>query len=118
MVPEARESDSQKVPKSKSELSQVLQSVKEDVNNVRDDSAAASWQTSETIPATSSADEVLDGHLEHIGSALSRLKGLGLNLHSELEQQNSMLERITGKTENVDFRIEQQNKDMTRILKK
>jgi len=75
-------------------------------------------QAQASLPRDRSVDDMLDENLGIMGASLSRLKGLGLSLQTEIEDQNQLVERIIGKTENVDHRIQGQSQQMNKILKK
>lgn len=60
----------------------------------------------------------LDQNLDSMAGSLSRLKGLALDLHTEIDTQNVLLDNITNKTEDADIRIGKQNKDMHKLLGK
>jgi len=67
---------------------------------------------------TSSADEVLDRNLDEMALGLSRLKGLALDLNSELDEHDDILNRLDDKAGRTGMKVEKQNKDMSKILKK
>lgn len=63
-------------------------------------------------------DEILDRNLDEMSLGLSRLKGLALNLNTELEEHDEILDRLDDKTSYTHMRVQKQNKDMNKILKK
>lgn len=67
---------------------------------------------------TSSADEVLDRNLDEMALGLSRLKGLALDLNTELDEHDDILIRLDDKAGRTGMKVEKQNKDMSKILKK
>lgn len=76
---------------------------------------------SESASITSSGsnfNKQLDKNLDEMAGSLSRLKGLAIDLHSEIDDQNDLIDDITNKVENVDAKIGKQNKDMNRLLGK
>jgi len=113
-VREQKDDDSTK-SNGESKLSEVLQNSSSS-SNLSSQSAPTKTQT--TLPRDRSTDDILDENLGIMGASLSRLKGLGLSLQTEIEDQNSMVERIIGKVDNSDHRIQQQNQQMNKILKK
>jgi len=66
---------------------------------------------------TSSADEVLDRNLDEMAMGLSRLKGLALDLNTELDEHDDILIRLDDKASRTGIKVEKQNKDMSKILK-
>jgi len=102
------------VPKSRSDLSQILESRQGPSADLSDHPVMR--LRSESNPSSKEVDAILDKNLEEMGSALSRLKGLGLGLQDEIESQNDLLVRVGQKTEDADWRIKRQNKEMTKIL--
>lgn len=63
-------------------------------------------------------NQQLDRNLEEMCDSLSRLKGLAIDLNTEIESQNDLIEDITEKVEDVDIKIGKQNKEMFKILGK
>jgi len=49
---------------------------------------------------------------------LSRLKGLALDLNSELEDHDDILNRLDDKAGQAGIKVNKQNKDMAKMLKK
>lgn len=73
----------------------------------------------QTITASgSSFTRQLDQNLDEMAGSLSRLKGLAIDLHSEIDDQNDLIDDITTKVENVDAKLGKQNKEMNRLLGK
>jgi len=103
------------VPKSKSNLAQILENGKDTASHDVNDHPALRLR-SESVPLD--VDAILDKNLEDMGSALSRLKSLGISMQEELEDHDKLIDRITTKTGDADWRIKHQNKEMDRILKK
>lgn len=60
----------------------------------------------------------LDRNLGDMADSLTRLKGLALDLNTEIDTQNDLLDNITNKVEDVDLKIGKQNKDMNKLLGK
>jgi len=60
----------------------------------------------------------LDRNLDEMCDSLSRLKGLAIDLNSEIESQNDLIDDINETVENVDIKIGKQNKEMFKILGK
>ena len=67
---------------------------------------------------TSSVDEVLDRNLDEMAMGLSRLKGLALDLNSELDDHDEILNRLDDKSAHAGIKVTKQNKDMSKLLKK
>lgn len=74
-------------------------------------------QTSATAGGSTFTSQ-LDKNLDDMVGSLSRLKGLAIDLHSEIDDQNDLIDDITTKVENVDAKVGKQNKDMNRLLGK
>ena len=53
-----------------------------------------------------------------MSDGLARLRGLGLNLGTEIDTQNTQLERITGKAERADVTMKDQTRQMKKVLGK
>lgn len=100
---------------SQSKLASILEN---QVDPPKDDIHPTQRLRTEEAPSSQEVDDMLDRNLDMMGSSLSQLKMLGMNLQREVEEQNEMIERISDKTQDVDFTIQRQNKDMNRILKK
>lgn len=74
---------------------------------------------SQTIAASgSSFNKQLDKNLDEMAGSLSRLKGLAIDLHTEIDDHNDLIDDITTKTENVDAKMGKQNKEISRLLGK
>jgi len=65
-----------------------------------------------------SVDQQLDRNLDEMSLGLSRLKGLALDLNSELEDHDDILIRLDDKAGQAGIKVNKQNKDMAKILKK
>lgn len=65
-----------------------------------------------------SFNKQLDKNLDEMAGSLSRLKGLALDLHTEIDDQNDLIDNITNKVENVDVKIGKQNKEINHLLGK
>lgn len=65
-----------------------------------------------------SVDQQLDRNLDEMSLGLSRLKGLALDLNSELEDHDDILNRLDDKAGHAGIKVTKQNKDMAKILKK
>lgn len=73
----------------------------------------------QTITASgSSFTRQLDQNLDEMAGSLSRLKGLAIDLHTEIDDQNDLIDDITTKVENVDAKLGKQNKEINRLLGK
>ncbi|CAG7636643.1 unnamed protein product, partial [Allacma fusca] len=115
----ASETDKPTVTKSRSELSQILENHSEGGNFSSDVADHPTMRfRSESIPTSRDVDKILDQNLEEMGSAITRLKSLGLGLQGELDSQTDLLDRVANKTDNAVFNMDKQNKEMNRILKK
>ena len=65
-----------------------------------------------------SVDEVLDKNLDEMAMGLSRLKGLALDLNTELDEHEDILNRLDDKSAQAGIKVTKQNKDMAKLLKK
>lgn len=65
-----------------------------------------------------SPDAALDRNLDEMAMGLSRLKGLALDLNSELEEHDDILTRLDDKASRAGCKVDKQNKDMSKLLKK
>lgn len=65
-----------------------------------------------------SFNQQLDKNLDEMAGSLSRLKGLAIDLHTEIDDHNDLIDDITNKVENVDVKIGKQNKDINKLLNK
>jgi len=65
-----------------------------------------------------SVDDVLDRNLDEMAMGLSRLKGLALDLNTELEEHDDILNRLDDKASHTGMKVNKQNKDMSKILGK
>ena len=68
--------------------------------------------------AAASVDEVLDKNLDEMAMGLSRLKGLTLDLNTELDEHEDILNRLDDKSAQAGIKVTKQNKDMSKLLKK
>lgn len=104
-----------------SSYSQIIQrneNVPDDQSfSARADGSSVHGQTS-VAASGSSFTRQLDKNLDEMAGSLSRLKGLAIDLHSEIGDHNDLIDDITTKVENVDAKIGKQNKDMNRLLGK
>lgn len=75
-------------------------------------------QQQEATGSGSSFNKQLDKNLDEMAGSLSRLKGLAIDLHSEIDDQNDIIDNITNKVENVDAKLGKQNKEINRLLGK
>jgi len=66
--------------------------------------------------AKRSMDQQLDNNLDEMASGLARLKGLALDLNSELEEHDDILNRMDDKASHAGIKVSKQNKDMSKIL--
>lgn len=85
------------------------------------DGGMASNNGNEPTSLTSSGsnfNKQLDKNLDEMAGSLSRLKGLAIDLHSEIDDQNDLIDNITTKVENVDAKMGKQNKEINRLLGK
>lgn len=74
---------------------------------------AASAATATANPIRSSGDEVedeIDQNLDEMSKGLSHLKGVGLNMQSEIKKQNVDIEHIKATTEHTDYTINSANR--------
>lgn len=81
----------------------------------------ASSNGNEPTSLTSSGsnfNKQLDKNLDEMAGSLSRLKGLAIDLHTEIDDQNGLIDDITTKVENVDAKMGKQNKEISRLLGK
>lgn len=67
-------------------------------------------------PKQSTFNQQLDQNLDEMCGSLSKLKGLAIDLNSEIESQNDLIDNIGNKVENVDVKIKRQNKEMNHLL--
>lgn len=70
------------------------------------------------VKEDSSPDAILDRNLDEMAMGLSRLKGLALDLNSELEEHDDILTRLDDKASRAGCKVDKQNKDMSKLLKK
>lgn len=63
-------------------------------------------------------NQQLDRNLDDMCDSLSRLKGLAIDLNSEIETQNDLIDDISNKVEDTDIKIGKQNREMFKILGK
>lgn len=89
------------------------------VSRLRSDEHAGGYgYGQQTTSKSSSFNEQLDRNLDDMGSSLSRLKGLAIDLNQDIEEQNDLIDNITYKVEDVDLKIGRQNRDMNKLLGK
>jgi hypothetical protein len=65
-----------------------------------------------------SVDAMLDANLDEMAMGLSRLKGLAIDLNSELDDHDDILGRLDDKAAHAGIKVTKQTKDMTKLLKK
>lgn len=75
-------------------------------------------QSQQAAGSAYSFNKQLDKNLDDMAGSLSRLKGLALDLHTEIDDQNELIDNITNKVENVDVKIGKQNKEINHLLGK
>lgn len=63
-------------------------------------------------------NQQLDRNLDDMCDSLSRLKGLAIDLNSEIETQNDLIDDIHNNVEDTDMKIQRQNQQMFKILGK
>lgn len=85
--------------------------------NLKTDASSMHGQSS-VSESGSSFTRQLDKNLDEMAGSLSRLKGLAIDLHSEIGDHNDLIDDITTKVENVDAKIGKQSKEMNRLLGK
>jgi hypothetical protein len=118
------ELDKKESSQTRSQLANILESKQEESDGASSRSGGGGGMhpterlRSDTVPSSEQVNDILDKNLEDMGTYLSRLKGLGMDLNREIEDQNVMLDRIHRKTEDTDFKVQVQTKEMNRILKK
>lgn len=66
----------------------------------------------------SNFNKQLDRNLDEMAGSLSRLKGLAIDLHTEIDDQNELIDDITTKVENVDAKMGKQNKEINLLIGK
>ncbi|XP_055677715.1 synaptosomal-associated protein 29 [Lutzomyia longipalpis] len=71
-----------------------------------------------TIPGPADFNARLDQNLDSMAGSLTRLKGLAIDLNSEIDSQNDLIDTITNKVEDTDMKIGKQNRDMFKLLGK
>jgi len=67
---------------------------------------------------STSIDEILDRNLNEMAMGLSRLKGLALDMNSELDEHDDIKTRLDDKVNRTVGKVEKQTKIMSKILKK
>lgn len=87
-------------------------------NNIDYQICQAQQQNESITGSGSNFNKQLDKNLDEMAGSLSRLKGLAVDLHSEIDDQNDLIDNITNKTENVDMKLGKQNKEINRLLGK
>ncbi|KAF6217167.1 hypothetical protein GE061_001521 [Apolygus lucorum] len=66
-------------------------------------------------PSTASHQERIDENLGHMLNHMTRLKGMAVDLSSEIDSQNQLIDNIYDKTERADRTINKQNKDIRKL---
>jgi synaptosomal-associated protein 29 len=75
-------------------------------------------QQQQMSPQSGTFNHQLDRNLDDMCDSLSRLKGLAIDLNSEIETQNDLIDDIHNKVEDTDMKINRQNREMFKILGK
>lgn len=75
-------------------------------------------QTQASAGSKPAFNQQLDQNLDEMCGSLSRLKGLAIDLKSEIDTQNDLLDNMNYKIEDVDIKMGKQNKEMNKILGK
>ena len=81
--------------------------------------AAAAIAAGATLPSTPPTDEVedeIDQNLDEMSRGLSHLKGVGLNMQSEIKKQNVDIEHIKATTEHTDYTVNSANRKVQDFL--
>lgn len=60
----------------------------------------------------------LVNNLDLMAGSISRLKGLAIDLNTDIDTQNELIDTITNKVEDVDLKIQRQNRDMNKLMGK
>lgn len=60
----------------------------------------------------------LVNNLDLMAGSISRLKGLAIDLNTDIDSQNELIDNITNKVEDVDLKIQRQNRDMNKLMGK
>lgn len=60
----------------------------------------------------------LVNNLDLMAGSISRLKGLAIDLNTDIDSQNELIDTITNKVEDVDLKIQRQNRDMNKLMGK
>lgn len=87
------------------------------IARLRGDDGGAYGYGQQTSKSTSFNDQ-LDRNLDDMGSSISRLRNLAMDMNNEIEEQNELIDTISTKTEDVDVKIGRQNRDMNKLLGK
>lgn len=69
-------------------------------------------------PSTDGFNQQLENNLDLMAGSISRLKGLAIDLNTDIDGQNELIDTITNKVEDVDVKIQRQNRDMNKLLGK
>lgn len=67
-------------------------------------------------PASDSVEEEIDQNLDEMSRGLEHLKGVGLNMQSEIKKQNVDIEHIKATTEHTDYTINSANRKIQDFL--
>jgi synaptosomal-associated protein 29 len=78
----------------------------------------AHMQQQQQMTQSGTFNHQLDRNLDDMCDSLSRLKGLAIDLNSEIETQNDLIDDIHNKVEDTDMKINRQNREMFKILGK
>ncbi|GAB0092326.1 synaptosomal-associated protein 29 [Sergentomyia squamirostris] len=87
------------------------------VNRLRNDDPY-STQHQHQLRGPADFNARLDQNLDHMAGSLSRLKGLAIDLNTEIDTQNDLIDNITNKVEDTDMKIGKQNREMFKMLGK
>lgn len=92
------------------------------INRLRNENgvggSAGHLQTQASAGSKPAFNQQLDQNLDEMCGSLSRLKGLAIDLKSEIDTQNDLLDNMNYKIEDVDIKMGKQNKEMNKILGK
>lgn len=69
-------------------------------------------------PSGDHFNQQLENNLDLMAGSISRLKGLAIDLNTDIDSQNELIDTITNKVEDVDVKIQRQNRDMNKLLGK
>lgn len=73
-------------------------------------------QQQQAFSTNKNFNQQLDQNLDEMCNSLSRLKGLAIDLNSEIETQNDLIDDIHNRVEDTDAKIHKQNHQMFKIL--